>query len=348
MPIEKITLAGLGVRFVVCCCRDIAICDILLDMAQKLDCVVCGSCVVDLLCRPVHLDQPIGAGVLHETDSVVLTGGGITLNAGVTMARLGMRVGLLSYVGNDAWAPIVQNLLKQEGIDDKLLSVHPTGKTSTTVVVIDQAGERSFFHCVGAPKLLDADALLEHLDVLAKAKMFLLGYYSLMPNLERQLPDVLKEIRAAGCKTALDTAGTGGGLQPLDRILPHLDIYVPSVSEAKNQTGIEDPRRMIDVYRDCGAPGLLGVKLGMDGVLLSPSVGEFIQIPITQPDGTVIDTTGAGDSFYAGLLTGLIQGLSVQDAGRLGSAAAACCVTAIGGATGGRNYAFTSRLAGLQ
>ena len=65
------------------------------------------------------------------------------------------------------------------------------------------------------------------------------------------------------------------------------------------------------------------------------------------PPGPVVDTTGAGDSFYAGLIAGLAGGLSVADAGRLGTAAAACCVTALGGNSGGRSWDETMRIAGL-
>ncbi len=311
------------------------------------DCIVAGSCVVDLLCRPVSLSQPIGAGVLHLVDPIILTGGGICSNSGITMARLGMKVGVLSYVGNDAWGPVVRNLYKSEGVDDSLLATHPTGATSTTVVTIDSTGERSFLHCVGAPKLLNARAILDRLDVFARTKMFLLGYYSLMPNLENELPEVFAKIRETGCKTALDAAGAGGTMQPLDRILPQLDVYIPSLNEAQHQTGLDDPRKIIETYRKCGAPGLLGVKLGKRGVLLSEKAGDFVEVPVVAAPGPVVDTTGAGDSFYAGLLTGLARGLPVAKAGRLGAAAGACCVTAMGGCTGGRSYGETAKLAGL-
>ena len=317
-------------------------------MSGPLDCLICGSCVVDLLCRPVRLDAPIGSGVLHTTEPVLLTGGGITLNAGATMARLGVRAGVFSYVGADAWAPVVHQIVRAEGIDDDLLLTHPGVGTSTTVVMIDGGGERSFFHCVGAPLELDADALLARMDVFRHTRMFLLGYYSLMPKLEPDLPAVFRAVRAAGCRTAMDAAGSGGTMQPLDRILPELDVYIPSRSEAEHQTGLQDPARIIAAYRACGAPGVLGVKLGLDGVLLSPRADDLVHVPVVKPPGEVIDTTGAGDSFYAGLLTGLLKGLPLPEAGRLGAAAAACCVTAIGGGTGGRDWAFTSQLAGLN
>ena len=312
------------------------------------DCIVAGSCVVDLLCRPIPLDKPIGGGLLHPAQPTVLTAGGITANAGITMARLGLTVGLLSYVGDDPWGPILRQLLRENHVNDQLLSIHPTEPTSTTVVAIDPSGERSFFHCVGAPQQLNAKAILNNLDTLARTRFFLLGYYSLMPNLEADLPQVLKEIRRVGCKTALDAAGSGGDMHPLDQILPHLDVYVPSLAEASHQTGLDDPRKIIDQYRQCGAPGLLGVKLGRQGVMLSPQHDQYLHVPIVDAPGPRVDTTGAGDSFYAGLLTGLIKGLDLHDAAKLGTAAGACCVTAVGGWAGARSYQQTAQIAGLN
>ncbi|MEX0775632.1 MAG: carbohydrate kinase family protein [Phycisphaeraceae bacterium] len=314
-----------------------------------LDCVVAGSCVVDLLCRPVRLDVAIGAGVLHQVEPMQLVAGGITSNAGVTMARLGLKVAILSYVGRDAWAPVLRDLYRREDIDDAPLATHPTGATSTTVVAIAPDGERSFFHCVGAPKLMTARTLLDQLPLLSRSRFLLLGYYSLMPNLESDLAEVLREVRATGCRTAMDAAGDGGGMQPLERLLPHLDVWVPSLNEARHQTGHDDPRKIIAMYRDCGAPGLLGVKLGgTRGVLMSPAEGEFVEVASCAAPGPVVDTTGAGDCFYGGLLAGLINGLSVHDAGRMGAAAAACCVTSMGGSTGGRGWEETARMAGVM
>lgn len=316
-------------------------------MSKVYDCIVAGSCVVDMLCRPAKLDEPIGAGVLHEVEPLLLTGGGIVSNAGVAMARMGMRVGAFSYLGDDAWGDVVRNLYRSEGIDDTPLMVHPTEATSTTVVMIDPSGERSFYHCVGAPKLLKAEAFLDKLELFRNASMFLLGYYSLMPNLEPDLPGVFEAIRKTGCRTALDSAGAGGQMQPLDAILPHLDFYVPSFLEGRNQTGEDDPQKIIRALRRYGAPGLLGVKLGTKGALLSPKADEYVQIDIVEPPGDLVDTTGAGDNFYAGLLVGILKGMSVADAGKLGAAVAACCVTGMGGSAGTRDYETTAKLAGL-
>ena len=315
---------------------------------KKLDCVVCGSCVLDFLCRPVSLTKPIGEGVLHHVDPIMPVGGGITLNSGFALARLGLKVGIFTYVGQDKWGPFIQQLCEAEGIDTQTLLTREGGATSTTFVAIDPSGERSFFHCVGATKLMDGDLYRGHMDRFRSSRMALLGYYSMFGDkLEADLPEVLKEIRAQGCQTAMDAAGDGGRMSPLDRMLPHLDVYVPSHGEAMHQTGREDPRQIIAAYRDCGAPGILGVKLGTKGVMLSPKKGEYLEVGICAPPGDVVDTTGAGDNFYAGLLAGLLKGLDLEKAAKLGAAAAACCVTSLGGSTGGRDYATTAKLAGI-
>ena len=116
-------------------------------MEKRFDCVVVGSCVVDVLARPVPLSQPIGRGRLVEGEPLRLTTGGIVSNAGITLARLGMRVAAFTYVGNDEWAEVIHSRYAAEGIDTSSLMTHPERATSTSAVLIDPSGERSFLHC---------------------------------------------------------------------------------------------------------------------------------------------------------------------------------------------------------
>jgi sugar/nucleoside kinase (ribokinase family) len=317
-------------------------------MPQDFDAIICGSCVVDVLVRPVPLDSPIGGGQLVRTEPLLIATGGIVSNSGITLARLGMRAAAFTYVGNDEWASIIRARYADEGIDASHLVTHDSAPTSTTAVLIDPSGERSFLHAVGAPKLLDKQVFLANMPFFARGRVTLLGYYSLLPNLQNDLAEVLAAIRQTGCQTALDAAGDGGSMEPLAECLPHLDYYVPSFKEASHQTGEDDPQRIIAAYRSAGAPGLLGVKLGTDGALLSPSAGEFIEISPVKPPGEVVDTTGAGDCFYGGLLAGILRGMSFADAGKLAAAAGACCVTGLGATSAIRGYEETARLAGLH
>lgn len=307
-------------------------------MPKRFDTVVVGSCVMDLLCGPVLLDAPIGAGTLHNIQPPRALPGGITSNAGIAMRRLGLRVAVASYVGDDAWGTLLRDTLVREGVETQHLAIHPDAPTSTTVVLVDEHAERSFLHAQGAPKRIDAAFFRERMDLWRNTGWMLLGYYPLLPNLIDDLPDVMRELRAAGCKTALDSAGgktRGGSLEALAPVLPYMDLYIPSLGEAQTQTGEDDPKRMVTRYRKAGAAGIVGVKLGgADGVLLSQSPGNFHHQPSAKPPGPVIDTTGAGDCFLAGLIAGLSQSRSIKDAAALGCKAAAQSVTQWGGWAG--------------
>ncbi len=312
---------------------------------RTIDCMVCGTCVADILVRPVPLSEPVGGGRLFHVEPIEVTVGGIVCNSGTGLKRLGMRVAAASLVGDDLWAGVVRARLAAEGIDTQPLESRSGLATSTTAVLIDPSGERSFAHHVGAPSALDLAFIRDAGSHFGRSRLALLGYYGLLPGLEPDLAAAAAAIRATGCRLALETGGSGGTLAGVAAALPHVDVYVPSLDEAIHQTGLSDPRDIIGCYRRHGAAGLVGVKLGSRGTLLSPTPGDYLDIPCLPAPGPVADTTGAGDSFLAGLLTGLLREMPIREAGLLGAATAACCVTAVGATAGLRSFDETMRLA---
>lgn len=314
---------------------------------RPTDCVVCGETCLDIVARPLPLDRPLAEHSLISIESPAAVTGGIVPNAGIVLAKLGRRVAALGLVGDDEWGRIIVGRLAAAGIDTRSVTRLSTIGSSVTVVLTGADGEHTFAFYPGASQRIDKSYCLDRLDVFAQAKFALFGYYNLLPNLEGDLPEVLAAIRATGCRTALDATNGGGNFTPLDRILPHLDVYVPSYSEARGQTGCDDPVAILRAYRRCGADALLGIKLGERGAVLSPRDEEYCWIKAVAPPGPVVDTTGAGDAFYAGLIAGLLAGFDVHAAGSLGAAAGACCVTGLGGAAGIRDFAHARELAGV-
>jgi len=310
-----------------------------------IDCIVCGTCVADILVRPVPLSQPVGSGRLFHVEPIEVTTGGIVCNSGTAMRRLGLRVAASSLLGSDLWADVVRSRMAAEGIDTAALESHATLATSTTAALIDPSGERSFAHHVGAPAAIDLAFIRRQAAHFGNSRMALIGYFGLLPSLEPVLADALAIIQATGCGVALETGGSGGTLAAIAPALPQVDIYVPSLDEAIHQTGLSDPREIIACYRQHGAAGLVGVKLGTRGALLSPSAGEMLEIPCLPAPGPVVDTTGAGDSFLAGLVAGILRGMPIREAGLLGAATAACCVTGVGATAGLRCFEDTLHLA---
>ena len=312
---------------------------------RDIDCVICGTCVADILVRPVPLATPVGGGRLFHVEPIEVVTGGIVCNTGIAMRRLGMRMAAASLVGADAWGDLVRSQLESEGIDTTALQADPAQATSTTAVLVAPDGERSFAHHVGAPRSLGLDYVRRHAAVFARSRVALVGYFGLLPALEPVLAAALATVKSAGCNVALETGGSGGSLAELAPALPHVDVYVPSLDEAVHQTALSDPRAIVECYRGHGAAGVVGVKLGARGTLLSPAAGDFLEIPCVPAPGPVVDTTGAGDSLLAGLLAGLIRGMPLRDAGLLGAATAACCVTGLGAVAGLRSYEETWKLA---
>ncbi|MEO1991794.1 MAG: carbohydrate kinase family protein, partial [Pirellulales bacterium] len=211
---------------------------------------------------------------------------------------------------------------------------HSELATSTTAVLIDSHGERSFAHHAGAPAAIDTTFLKQSASHYQRSRALVLGYVGLLPQLEPFLADGLMDVRSNTQLVAVETAGNGGDLTHLVPAFPYIDVFVPSLEEATCQTGLRDPREILGCYRSRGAQGLIGVKLGIQGTVLSPTDNEILAIPCVTPTKPLADTTGAGDCFLAGLLTGLIRGMSPRHAGLLGAATAACCVTGFGATAG--------------
>ena len=293
---------------------------------KTIDCITAGSCVLDILATPVNLNEPLITKPVHKIKPMQLCCGGLSCNSGLALAKLGFKTNIFTYVGNDPWGQMVRGMLNEQGVDTSLLLTHESQPTSTTVVTIDASGQRAFIHCQGAAKRLNLQTCLQHMDTLRRSAYFLVGYYSLMPDLQDDLPALFSELHDHGVHTAMDAAGDGGSMKPLDSILPHLDIYIPSLVEAKHQTGLDDPEKMIDAYRHAGSNGILGIKLGEQGVLLSENAGKYLHLRVCDlPAGEkVIDTTGAGDTFLAGFIAGSRKGMDLQQAGRLGTDGCQC------------------------
>jgi len=307
-------------------------------IARRFDCVVAGTCVADVLVRPVPLGEPVGGGRLWHADPIEVTTGGLVCNTGIGLARLGLSVAAASLVGDDPWGGFIRERLAAAGVDTAAVQTVAGAATSTTAVLIDPSGERSFAHHVGACTVIDGAWLERLMPLFGEARWAILGYAGLLPGLEPHLAGVARRLRDAGCRVVLETAGGGGSLADVAPALPFLDLYVPSLDEAAAQTGRREPAAIIDRYRALGATGLLGVKAGTAGSLLSPAADKWVEIPCLPAPAPVADTTGAGDAFLAGLVAGIVRGMSTREAGLLGAATAACCVTGVGATAGLRSF----------
>ena len=138
-----------------------------------------------------------------------------------------------------------------------------------------------------------------------------------------------REARKAGTVVSIDLDNLFPGVEEL---LPLVDVLITSAELPGRMLGISDKEEaMREMRAKYGSP-VVGITLGEEGSLLYCD-GEFIRTGGFAVPGGCKDTTGAGDSFRAGLLYGLVRGESVEVSARMANAVAALKCRAVGART---------------
>jgi sugar/nucleoside kinase (ribokinase family) len=307
-----------------------------------VDAVCVGILVADVIVRPVE-SLPT-RGTLGLVDELTLRGGGGALNTSSTLARWGLRVDAVGKVGVDAFGDFVLKLLDERGIGRRGVLRDEDVPTSATAVLVDDSGERTFLHLPGANGALHADEL--DLDVVYAGRCLLLTGALVMPALDGDpAAAVLAEARRRGILTALDTVfDPSGAWHKVVAALPYVDLFVPGLAEAQGISGAEEPAAVAAWLREHGVLEV-ALKLGERGCY---AAGEGFEGFVEPHAVRVVDGTGAGDAFVAGLLYGKLAGWPFERCVRLANAAGALATTAVGAAEGVASLPETAALAGLS
>jgi sugar/nucleoside kinase (ribokinase family) len=293
---------------------------------QGTDLVVVGDCNPDVLVLGDDVTPSFGQREKLVEGILMVVGGSAAITA-VAAARLGLSVELVAAVGADPAGEFMLGQLSREGVGTAAVAVRdglPTGMT----VALSRGADRAILTALGAVASLTTQDVPAAL--LTRARHVHIGSYFL---LERSMgPGVaamLAAARAAGATTSLDTnwdpAGKWGD-DHLDASLGQADVLLPNEAEAVRIAGEPTLPAAVGVLTAAG-PRLV-VKLGERGVLC---VDGAVWHRVALPPVTPVDTTGAGDCFSAGLITGLLRGLDLPDAATLGCAVGALSTRAVGG-----------------
>ncbi len=307
-----------------------------------MDAAIFGLIVADLIGQPMNLRRPPAPGGLHLIDSLTLAAGGNVCNVSVAMAKLGMRVGAAGLVGKDILGEAVVDQMKDAGVDTSAVFATERAQTSATIVAVEPGGERCFYHTPGTTRLLNADAFRQCFGIFQKAKWLQVGYFGLLPEITGDLPELLAGLRkqAPHLKIALDTVNPPANVELLGPILAQIDLFAPSRSEAAMLSGENDPAKMAEAFADdLRKDAIVAIKLDADGCYIKPPGEAGTHVSGFKID--LVDSTGAGDAWFGGLLSGLIKGMPPEKAARLANRVGADCCTALGASAGVKSYAQT-------
>jgi sugar/nucleoside kinase (ribokinase family) len=251
-----------------------------------------------------------------------------------------MPVETITIVGDDEGGRFLRSLAEGAGVDHQQMHVTAEAATQSTDAFISKAsGRRTHIFNPGASDVLTPD----HFDFSSSNARYLhLG----LPGVHRHLDGswqgdvngwvtVLKRARAAGLKTNLELASIDREqLAKLVRpCLAHLDLIIVNDGEIGALSGMETiPGGVTDVAAceraarhvlENGAMEIVVVHCPVVAIAVTREGAVFTK-PSTQiPRSLVAGANGAGDAFAAGMLYGLHEGWSVEDALALAHAAAA-------------------------
>jgi len=290
-----------------------------------------GIIVADVIAKTVNNLPP--EGKLTLIDQLELHLGGCASNAAVDLEKIGISTAIIGRVGDDGFGSFVINEMKQNGVDVEGIKVSNTSRTSASVVSVHSNGERSFLHHIGA----NADFIFDDINfsIINESKILFVAGALLMPGFDG--PPAAETLRIAQNwkkVTVMDTAwdSTGKWMKLIKPCLPHLDYFIPSLEEAEMISGKSKPEEIADVFLKAGVKTAI-IKLGSKGCFVKSINGESFFMESFRGIKAV-DTTGAGDSFAAGFITGLVKGWSLSACCKFANAAGAHCVMEVGATSG--------------
>lgn len=292
-----------------------------------MDVVTLGIVCADVMVRPVETFPE--KGKLSHVPQLELHLGGLAAVTATVLSQLGAKSAFIGCTGDDGFGDYLVGMMKSQGVDVSRVRRTSEYGSSATVVLVSKDGERTFLHHMGANRLVSEQDV--DLDFACQARVLHWGGPSVNPGLDGEpIGRVLEKARSRGMVTSMDTCfdGQGKWFQLIKYALPHLDIVMSSLEEARNYTGKQEPEEIADFYRSFGVETVL-VKLGADGVFAKNSKEQY-GLPAHRVK--VVDTTGAGDAACGGFLYGYVQGWRLLECAKLANAVGALTVQHMGGA----------------
>ncbi len=266
------------------------------------------------------------------TGDVVMAPGGSETNTAVGIAEFGGTVKLLGALADDDLGVRYRaDLAKYSNIDADF-TVYPSSEygagTGTSLVLVSPDGERTMLTYLGASSLLESRCIDKAAEDAAKAVYFDAYLLDLAAG-EEIVAELLSYAEANSAKIVFGLADVNAVGRHHDTIVDlaaKADILLANETEIKALAGVSDPLQAVE--KSAHFLSQAAVTLGEKGALLYDQ-GSFIFLDALSAD-KLVDTTGAGDQFAAGICFGTARGIALKDSAVMGMAAASEVISHMG------------------
>lgn len=268
------------------------------------------------------LAYPLGTKIVVK-NSHIMTGGGGT-NTAVAFSRMGLKTSFIGKIGDDFYGERVRDELKKEKID--FLGSIGKGMTAFSVVMDSFAHDRTIFTQKGESNNLS----LKEINT-SKINTHWLYMSSMLDKSFSTSITIAKRVKAIGGKVAYNPSIyiTEKGMKFLSPLLRFVDYLILNKEEAVSllSTDENDPYFLLEHLK---TQGFVGVVI-TDGANGAYGIDAFSQhYSLKSHKIKVIESTGAGDSFASGFMSGIIKGLDFESAMKIGISNAESVITQIG------------------
>ncbi|PQL05458.1 sugar kinase [Pantoea ananatis] len=281
-------------------------------------------------------------GDLAAVDTFVKRAAGAELNVAIGLARLGLKVGWVSRVGQDAFGRFICQVLDKENIDHRQVTVdprYPTGFQLKSKVDDGSDPLVEYFRKGSAASHLSPTDF-DHDYFGAARHLHLSGVAAAISDSSLELTKhAAKEMRARGKTLSFDPnlrpvlwRSEGEMRKQLNLLAEYADWVLPGEKEGYILTGYRQPQDIADFYLDKGVKAVI-IKTGCEGAWYKTASGEQGQVEAMRVDN-VVDTVGAGDGFAVGVISALLEGKPLVQAIRRGNKIGSLAIQVIGDSEG--------------
>jgi sugar/nucleoside kinase (ribokinase family) len=299
-------------------------------VSRPLDVLTVSDMCVDLVLtgnvRPVfqQVEQIVGGYALE-------LGGSANIFAS-QLAKLGSRVGVIGYVGQDLFGEFVLCELQKAGVDTTRIKKHPSVKTGIGVALTEK-DDRAILTYPGSIDATQAGDLEE--TFIRSCRHWHITSYFLLQSLRFFWPEWIQKCRKEGLTISLDTNwDPENEWEGVIDLLPDLDLFLPNEAEAISLTGETDVWKAANVLAERGP--LTVVKRGANGAIAIKGSATW-NLNADDPSSSLrslVDTIGAGDNFDAGFIHAWLSGQDVDSSLRLAHRCASSSLNFPGGILG--------------
>ncbi len=261
-------------------------------------------------------------GELSAVDQFMKRVAGAELNVATGLARLGLKVGWVSRVGNDSFGQFVLDTLKKEGIETAGVTLdgrYPTGFQLKSKVTDGTDPIVEYFRKGSAASHLSVEDF-NPVWFTAARHLHLSGVAAaLSPSSYALLDHAAGAMKAAGKTISFDPnlrpvlwKSEAEMVEKLNHLAFQADWVLPGVKEGQILTGEKTPEGIADFYLNRGVKAVI-LKTGADGAWFKTVDGEQGAVTAVKVEN-VVDTVGAGDGFAVGVVSALLEGKTLHQA----------------------------------